>query len=78
MSEARNERKNISEMKALIQRVTSAKVTGNFDGNTLIKEVNDFSCEILVGDELISSIGRGFCVLIGLSHDDTIKDVEYM
>lgn len=32
----------------------------------------------LVGDELISSIGRGFCVLIGLSHDDTIKDVEYM
>ncbi|KAJ6636845.1 D-aminoacyl-tRNA deacylase [Pseudolycoriella hygida] len=45
-------------MKALIQRVTSAKVT--------------------VGDELISIIGRGCCVLIGISQNDTLKDVEYI
>ncbi|KAG4078379.1 hypothetical protein HA402_013089 [Bradysia odoriphaga] len=36
------------------------------------------SASVTVGDELISSIGRGFCVLIGVSHDDTIKDVEYI
>lgn len=32
----------------------------------------------IVNDELVSVIGRGFCVLVGISHDDTIKDVEYM
>ncbi|XP_018801155.1 PREDICTED: D-tyrosyl-tRNA(Tyr) deacylase 1 isoform X3 [Bactrocera latifrons] len=45
-------------MKAIIQRVSAAKVT--------------------VGDELISSIGRGLCVLVGITHSDTEKDVEYM
>lgn len=66
-------------MKALIQRVTTAKVTGNFflQRKTLNKIEFIFS-QLPVGDELISSIGRGFCVLIGLSQDDTIADVEYM
>lgn len=45
-------------MKAVIQRVTAAKVT--------------------VGEELISSIGRGICVLVGICQDDTTRDVEYM
>ncbi|XP_018801158.1 PREDICTED: D-tyrosyl-tRNA(Tyr) deacylase 1 isoform X5 [Bactrocera latifrons] len=45
-------------MKAIIQRVSAAKVT--------------------VGDELISSIGRGLCVLVGITHSDTEKDVEYI
>ncbi|XP_036334171.1 D-aminoacyl-tRNA deacylase isoform X1 [Rhagoletis pomonella] len=45
-------------MKAIVQRVTAAKVT--------------------VGDELISSIGRGLCVLVGITHSDTEKDVEYL
>lgn len=33
---------------------------------------------VTVDDELISSIGRGICVLVGISRDDTKKDVEYM
>jgi len=31
-----------------------------------------------VGDEVVSSIGRGLCVLIGITRDDTPKDIEYM
>uniref|UniRef100_A0A182VR71 D-aminoacyl-tRNA deacylase n=1 Tax=Anopheles minimus TaxID=112268 RepID=A0A182VR71_9DIPT len=45
-------------MKAIIQRVTSAKVT--------------------VGDEVVSSIGRGLCVLVGISADDNANDVEWI
>ncbi|XP_042188987.1 D-aminoacyl-tRNA deacylase 1 isoform X1 [Callorhinchus milii] len=45
-------------MKAIIQRVTKARVT--------------------VGEEQISSIGRGICVLLGISVEDTQKDLEYM
>ncbi|CAH2253154.1 D-aminoacyl-tRNA deacylase 1 [Pelobates cultripes] len=32
----------------------------------------------IVGDEQISSIGRGICVLLGISVEDTQKDVDYM
>jgi D-tyrosyl-tRNA(Tyr) deacylase len=31
-----------------------------------------------VEDEVISSIGKGLCVLIGISKDDTTTDMEYM
>jgi D-tyrosyl-tRNA(Tyr) deacylase len=31
-----------------------------------------------VEGEVISSIGKGLCVLIGISKDDTKKDMEYM
>ena len=33
---------------------------------------------ISVGDELISSIGQGICVLVGISGEDNAKDLEYM
>jgi D-tyrosyl-tRNA(Tyr) deacylase len=33
---------------------------------------------LAVEDEVISSIGRGLCVLIGISKDDTKRDMEYM
>lgn len=33
---------------------------------------------ILVNGEEISSIGRGICALVGLSRDDTEKEVDYM
>ncbi|NP_001086626.1 D-aminoacyl-tRNA deacylase 1 L homeolog [Xenopus laevis] len=33
---------------------------------------------VTVGDEQISSIGRGICVLLGISVEDTQKDIEYM
>ncbi|XP_053680137.1 D-aminoacyl-tRNA deacylase isoform X1 [Anopheles nili] len=45
-------------MKAIVQRVTSAKV--------------------MVGDELVSSIGRGLCVLVGISTDDNANDVDWL
>ncbi|XP_055539887.1 D-aminoacyl-tRNA deacylase [Wyeomyia smithii] len=45
-------------MKAIIQRVTAAKVT--------------------VGEELISSIGKGLCVLVGISNEDNTNDVEWL
>ncbi|XP_063774227.1 D-aminoacyl-tRNA deacylase 1 isoform X2 [Pseudophryne corroboree] len=31
-----------------------------------------------VGEEQISSIGRGICVLLGISVEDTQKDIDYM
>jgi len=33
---------------------------------------------VTVNDELVSSIGRGICVLVGISRDDTDKDMEYI
>ncbi|XP_071833048.1 uncharacterized protein [Apostichopus japonicus] len=33
---------------------------------------------VTVGDELISSIGRGLCVLVGICRDDTPKEREYL
>lgn len=33
---------------------------------------------VTVGEEQISSIGRGLCVLLGISVEDTQKDAEYM
>ncbi|GFY63082.1 d-aminoacyl-tRNA deacylase 1 [Trichonephila inaurata madagascariensis] len=33
---------------------------------------------VLVGDEVISSIGRGICVLVGISKNDTKKDMDFM
>jgi D-tyrosyl-tRNA(Tyr) deacylase len=35
-------------------------------------------CLTSVGDELVSSIERGMCILVGISRDDTPKDMEYM
>ncbi|CAL1278388.1 unnamed protein product [Larinioides sclopetarius] len=32
----------------------------------------------MVDDEVISSIGRGICVLIGISKDDSKKDIDFM
>ncbi|XP_071454677.1 D-aminoacyl-tRNA deacylase [Hetaerina americana] len=36
------------------------------------------SAKVTVGESLISSIGRGLCVLVGISRDDTPKDIEYI
>ncbi|GFG36966.1 hypothetical protein Cfor_05387 [Coptotermes formosanus] len=33
---------------------------------------------VIVEGEVISSIGKGLCVLIGISKDDTTRDMEYM
>ncbi|KFM65255.1 D-tyrosyl-tRNA(Tyr) deacylase 1, partial [Stegodyphus mimosarum] len=36
------------------------------------------SASVIVDDEVVSSIGNGICVFIGISRDDTGKDIEYM
>ena len=33
---------------------------------------------VRVGDELVSAIERGLCVLIGITHDDDQTDIDYM
>jgi len=36
------------------------------------------SSKVLVGDETVGSINRGLLVLLGVTDDDTSKDVDYM
>ena len=31
-----------------------------------------------VGDNKVSEIGRGLCILLGISRDDTLQELEYM
>lgn len=45
-------------MRAVVQRVTSSKVT--------------------VDKEVVGAIGRGFNVLLGISKDDTLEDLNYI
>jgi D-Tyr-tRNAtyr deacylase len=71
-------------MKAIVQRVMKASVIGK----TLNSESDIFAMYncvmsyiyllLAVEDEVISSIGKGLCVLIGISKDDTKRDMEYM
>ncbi|XP_038207240.1 D-aminoacyl-tRNA deacylase [Zerene cesonia] len=36
------------------------------------------NANVTVNGELISNIGQGLCVFIGISHNDTPKDMEFM
>jgi D-tyrosyl-tRNA(Tyr) deacylase len=36
------------------------------------------SSKVLIGDETVGNINRGLLVLLGVTHDDTSKDVDYM
>ena len=45
-------------MRAVVQRVSSSKVT--------------------VDEEVVGNINNGLLVLLGVTHDDTSKDVDYM
>ncbi|KAJ2888224.1 D-tyrosyl-tRNA(Tyr) deacylase [Coemansia asiatica] len=33
---------------------------------------------VTVGDRIVGDIGQGVCVLVGISHEDTKEDLEYM
>ncbi|EGD73639.1 D-tyrosyl-tRNATyr deacylase 1 [Salpingoeca rosetta] len=33
---------------------------------------------VAVGDEVVSQIDRGLCVLVGITHDDTPADIDYI
>ncbi|XP_015429486.1 PREDICTED: D-aminoacyl-tRNA deacylase [Dufourea novaeangliae] len=33
---------------------------------------------VSVDGEIISSIGNGLCILIGIKRDDTVEDIKYM
>ncbi|XP_055908890.1 D-aminoacyl-tRNA deacylase isoform X1 [Eupeodes corollae] len=43
---------------------------------TIIQRVT--SAKVTVDEELLSSIGKGICVLVGFCKTDTEKDVDYM
>ncbi|XP_022669104.1 D-aminoacyl-tRNA deacylase-like [Varroa destructor] len=34
--------------------------------------------KVTVNDEIVSSVGRGLCVLLGIHRDDTSSDLEYV
>ncbi|XP_046685531.1 D-aminoacyl-tRNA deacylase-like isoform X1 [Homalodisca vitripennis] len=36
------------------------------------------NASILMNQKLVTAIGPGLCILLGISRDDTIRDVEYM
>ncbi|XP_055695876.1 D-aminoacyl-tRNA deacylase [Lutzomyia longipalpis] len=36
------------------------------------------AASVTVNEEIVSAIGRGLCVLVGICKDDTAKDVEYI
>ncbi|XP_053211878.1 D-aminoacyl-tRNA deacylase-like [Panonychus citri] len=36
------------------------------------------SASVTVNNEIISEIGKGICVLVGLSRDDSVADVDYL
>ena len=42
----------------------------------VVQKVN--SSSVTVDGKLINKIGRGLNVLVGFTHDDTFKDIEYM
>lgn len=79
-------------MKAIVQRVTTAKVTGEADVGASVSDYRVPSCcyihkcvspwhavlRFTVGAEVVSEIGRGFCVLLGISRDDTPREAEWM
>lgn len=36
------------------------------------------NAKVIVNDQLISEIGRGLCVLIGICNNDTEEDIKFM
>lgn len=36
------------------------------------------TARVLVNDELISEIGRGLCILVGICNNDTEEDIKYL
>ncbi|XP_028307740.1 D-aminoacyl-tRNA deacylase 1 isoform X2 [Gouania willdenowi] len=54
----------------------SAEVETNTTMRAIVQRVSRAS--VTVGEEQISSIGRGLCVLLGVSSEDTQRDADYM
>lgn len=43
---------------------------------TVIQRVN--SASVSVNGSIVGSIGRGLCLLVGITHDDTSEDLKYI
>lgn len=54
----------------------SSQTQHNSAMKAIIQRVTQAS--VTVGEETVSSIGRGLCVLLGISLDDTQKDADYL
>ena len=74
---ARNRKYNFEvwllAMKALVQRVTSASVTGM----SIWESFYIIIIFIIVDGKVISCIGKGVCVLLGISRKDTPQELEW-
>ena len=67
-------------MKALVQRVTCASVTGEYISlacAVCIQLVMHVPLHV-VGEREVSAIGKGMCVLLGISRHDTQREAEWM
>lgn len=65
-------------MRAVIQRVTKASVTGIMQTMYMQLASLNLTIGILVDEKIVGSIQKGVCVLLGIATDDTDKDVDYM
>ena len=59
-------------MRIVVQRVKRASVTGNMEWVLNWSILQSFK----VSDALVGSIDAGLCLLVGLTHEDTEKDLE--
>lgn len=62
-------------MKVVLQRVKRASVTGNLNK---LNSSGLFLCLSKVNSEIVGSIDAGLCLLVGLTHEDTEKDLNTM
>lgn len=60
-------------MKVVVQRVKRASVSGKI--NTQILNIS-FLYFWLVSEEIVGKIDAGLCLLVGLTHDDTEKELQ--
>ena len=78
-------------MKAIVQKVTKASVTGDEKlygvEKYFLPEFSGFVTTVLfslskfyfsVGERCTGSIGQGMCVLLGISTKDTDQEIEWM
>ena len=66
-------------MKVVVQRVARASVTGQCPPLLAPRTIPCIETVVsTVGEKEVSSIGRGLCVLLGITREDTAKESEWM
>lgn len=64
-------------MKVVVQRVKRASVSGKTKTNVIFFYFLIFIfLFLIVANELVGKIDAGLCLLVGITHDDTEKDLQ--